>query len=382
MFKFILPLLLLTNVAFAEDDGFVHHPTPKDPVYIKASKYEVFKSQLPALPQPNSQEQLSDEKELFHLQNTRTSQECALAKEEVLVSLKSFYGEPRGSLKDADVNKLTGFFEQVRNDGDYFIQRMKKDFPRERPFNYIKGLSPCVAKEVTLAYPSGHAALSKLYALILSDFFPADKAKFEARAIEIGRHRVLSGMHHPTDIESGRKLAELIYKELKKSKKYQDDFKKLAKDYLAMDLPYEPFAEIFKKLQIAEKKKLINRGEAHITVITPIEYHHVLRPKGVSIEEIDQIAKDMDIQNSNYEVLCLGLGEIAIDGNLEQTYYLVVQSEDLLNLRMAIYRLFLSKGGSKVDFDPAHYYPHITIGFTKRDLHESDGVIKDSRSCI
>jgi len=27
------------------------------------------------------------------------------------------------------------------------------------------------------------------------------------------------------------------------------------------------------------------------------------------------------------------------------------------------------------------YYPHITLGFTERDLHLQDGAVKDARSC-
>ena len=28
------------------------------------------------------------------------------------------------------------------------------------------------------------------------------------------------------------------------------------------------------------------------------------------------------------------------------------------------------------------YYPHITIGFTKKDLHANDGIVKDLESCL
>lgn len=212
----------------SQDKEFVHHPVPKDPIYLSPSLYESFKSQMPVPPPLKSASQRSDEKELFSLQSSRSEANCAQAKEEVFVSLKSFYGPPRGPLGETDVNALSDFFGKIRNDGDYFIQKMKKDFPRKRPFAYIKGINPCVAKEVTGAYPSGHATLSKLYASILSDFFPLDREKIEKRAVEIGKHRILSGMHHPTDIESGRKLADLIYDELKKSKKYQMEVKELA----------------------------------------------------------------------------------------------------------------------------------------------------------
>ena len=107
---------------------------------------------------------------------------------------------------------------------------MKKDFPRHRPFSYIKGVTACVPTEESPSYPSGHGTISKLYALVLMDLYPTEKDKLEKRGIEIGQHRVQIGVHHPTDIEAGRKLADLLYSELKKSKKYQDRFEKLKTD--------------------------------------------------------------------------------------------------------------------------------------------------------
>ena len=63
-------------------------------------------------------------------------------------------------------------------------------------------------------------------------------------------------------------------------------------------------------------------------------------------------------------------------GQNEFTYFVVVQSEDLISIRKKIQDSFVGKGGDKNDFNPLNYFPHITLGFTKRDLHESDGVIK------
>ncbi|MFN7685626.1 MAG: phosphatase PAP2 family protein [Oligoflexia bacterium] len=101
-----------------------------------------------------------------------------------------------------------------------------KSLAQYPPFLYVKGLNPCVPKEVTGAYPSGHAVLSKLFSLVLSDFFPGKKDQLEARAKQIGDHRILSGMHHRSDVEVGRSIAILIYEEFKKSKSFLNDFEK------------------------------------------------------------------------------------------------------------------------------------------------------------
>ncbi|MBH47747.1 MAG: hypothetical protein CME71_06215 [Halobacteriovorax sp.] len=149
--------------------------------------------------------------------------------------------------------------------------------------------------------------------------------------------------------------------------------------YLSMDIPYEPVSKLFKFLEVKTGLSLTSRGEAHITVITPIEYFDVLKDK-ISIEEINLIAKE--IQTSKFKILCLGQGAKELDGKLEQTFYLVVSSSDLLKIRKDIQTKFISNGGRAENFDPFKFYPHITLGFTKRDLHESDGIIKDTSSCM
>jgi hypothetical protein len=74
---------------------------------------------------------------------------------------------------------------------------------------------------------------------------------------------------------------------------------------------------------------------------------------------------------------------VALEGKSEQAYYVVVQSEDLVNVRRAIFRKYCEKGGESSLWDPQHYYPHITVGFTKQDLHEeSNGVRKGANSCF
>lgn len=221
--------LALPLHAEAPDTGVVHHPEPKKPIYVSEEWYKTLKQELPHPPIKKSNKQKRDEKELHRLQKNRTEADCDAAKGEILVSLKAFYGTPGSPISDADIEKLSPFFEQLRNDADYFIQLLKKDFPRERPFLYVKGIEPCVAKEVTGAYPSGHAVLSRLFQHVLTDLYPEHKKYIKGRSKTIADHRVLVGMHHRSDIEAGQALANLIYKEFKKSDQYKKDFENAKK---------------------------------------------------------------------------------------------------------------------------------------------------------
>lgn len=148
-------------------------------------------------------------------------------------------------------------------------------------------------------------------------------------------------------------------------------------DYLAMNVPYAPAGRMKDDLLKRTGKTLRDRGEAHITVITPPEYK-IISPY-LTIGEIKQMAATMNLQKSQFEVRCLGHFNLK-DNKLTEVYYLVVASDDLVRFREAVQKRMEAEGGR--GFVAGHYYPHITLGFTSRDLHESDGAIKNEKSCV
>lgn len=151
--------------------------------------------------------------------------------------------------------------------------------------------------------------------------------------------------------------------------------------YLAMNLVYDDFTPLLRSVENNFEVALQSRGEAHVTVITPLEYYDVLQDK-VSLEEIDNIANNFGIQSSELELLCVGRGQKEIGGKIESTYFVVAQSQNLLNIRKEIQKLYEERGGEPSAFKADNYFPHVTLGFTLRDLHESDGILKDQRSCV
>lgn len=153
-------------------------------------------------------------------------------------------------------------------------------------------------------------------------------------------------------------------------------------NYLVMNLPFTPVADVFKQLLLKERVQLTSRGEAHLTIITPIEYWRTLKPAGITISEINELAVKAKIQSLGFTPICLGQGSALLEGTIEKTFYIVVKSSDAINMRKAIKKLFIGRGGDASLFLPENFHPHITIGFTKRDLHESDKVIKNKSTCI
>ena len=150
--------------------------------------------------------------------------------------------------------------------------------------------------------------------------------------------------------------------------------------YLAMNLPYKPYKDLLEQIQTTEDITLKNRGEAHITVVTPIEFDQVLKRR-LSIDLIHNMAAEFSLQQTPYETLCVGTGSKEIDGKTEKAYFVVVDSPGLVELRRLIQKAFVKAGGSAADFVPENFHSHVTLGYSLRDLHFEDGVIKNKASC-
>lgn len=155
--------------------------------------------------------------------------------------------------------------------------------------------------------------------------------------------------------------------------------------YLQVTLDYAPFKPLYDALKRAYPQ-LQSRGEAHITVINPQEYDQVLSKAGVRMSEINEIAKRANIQAAKYTISCLGRSRLSLDKDKpnvkSDTYYLVLSSPALVKIRQEVNRLYLRKGGEPSLFSPEAFWPHITVGYTTRDVFLfPDGVFKGTNTC-
>lgn len=93
------------------------------------------------------------------------------------------------------------------------------------------------------------------------------------------------------------------------------------------------------------------------------------------------MALENNIQSLNWTAECVGTASLVINNNTETVYFVVVNSPALFELRKKINEAFIRNGGDKKAFDPNKYEPHVTLGYTKRDLFMEDGVSKNKISC-
>jgi hypothetical protein len=144
------------------------------------------------------------------------------------------------------------------------------------------------------------------------------------------------------------------------------------KNYISLDLEYGEYQKILNNLDSFLSTKLNNRGEAHITVITPPEFKIVS-----SVVDASTVHQEWENwPKKSFKQICLGEGKLYEKDQLLKTYYIVVESSDLLEFRNDLKKKYNIK-----NFSADVFYPHITIGFTVKDLHLEQGVVKNKKSC-
>lgn len=154
--------------------------------------------------------------------------------------------------------------------------------------------------------------------------------------------------------------------------------------YLAMDLNVTFLNPLIAELNATSSLSLKSRGEAHITVISPPEFNFGLKTV-MTMDEINQIALELGIQNSKFRVACLAR-QSQMDLKLSKryaVYNLIVDSPALFAIRNMIQEKYLEKGGDPSNFDSERFYPHITLAFEEHgDWFPEDQVFKTMRTCV
>jgi len=194
-----------------------------DHYYIAAAQPA---AEIAAPPAPGSPEDKKDFETLLDWQARRTEADCGKANAQASADYDKFFGDISPFPAPLPPEASTILFH-VYFDAGKTVSAAKKRFARERPFRRNKELTPCLGRIAGLSYPSGHATVSRLFALLLSDLDPARRAAFMARADQAALNRVIGGVHHPSDIEAGKLLGNAIYADLQQTPSFRADFEKL-----------------------------------------------------------------------------------------------------------------------------------------------------------
>lgn len=181
----------------------------------KDLKFDVFSPEeireaLGEYPELGTAESDEDFFILRYYQRTRTQEQCRIAAEQDSVTLRSLYARNGGPLTDAEALRLTPRLLLVYAEAGANIYIAKNLYKRPRPYLVDETLTPCAPEESSYAYPSGHTTLAYVLAHVLTDIYPERAEALMDWAKFISENRVLGGVHHPSDLVAGKKLAQMI----------------------------------------------------------------------------------------------------------------------------------------------------------------------------
>lgn len=118
----------------------------------------------------------------------------------------------------------TRLFDTLHETGNAMEKQGKKKWRRVRPPVFDTRIRPVARYSASGSYPSGHATFSFLAAIVLADMVPEKSEQIFTRAREFGEHRVTGGVHYPSDIAAGQRLASLIAVLVQQNPGFQQDY--------------------------------------------------------------------------------------------------------------------------------------------------------------
>jgi acid phosphatase (class A) len=202
----ILILSLFTSSAFA------------DWTKIPSSEFS-----LPPPPKEGSEDYERDFRILHEEQKTRTEAQCSLARKQKWPGYAVFFKNTEGILTQEEFERAEALGKKVLKFAERVSVSIKKKYNRPRPYDTDNTITPCVDKpQGSKAYPSSHATEAAAGACMLAEIYPDRAGALIEFAKDLGLLRVISGVHHPSDVEAGWDLADAICDRLMQ----EADFKK------------------------------------------------------------------------------------------------------------------------------------------------------------
>jgi acid phosphatase (class A) len=183
-------------------------------------------------PAPGSSEEKKDLGAVIEASRNRTPQDAEAARADGVTSVLRFADVLGGGFVTENLPFALPFFVNVAADVHAIVGTAKVNFDRLRPYAIDTQVAPLLSDREAMtashhrsgSYPSGHASFAYATAVLLAVMVPEKAADIFARAALFSQHRLVAGVHYPTDIEAGRIAGTVIAHALLRDPRFQADF--------------------------------------------------------------------------------------------------------------------------------------------------------------
>jgi len=208
----LLLALLLATPAFAADGNT--QPGATDLTLLLAPP--------PAAGSPAAHDDLQA---VLVAQSTRTPADEEAAKADADRSAFRFADVLGPGLTADALPRTAAFFKRVNKLDKITVDAAKSFWRHPRPAEVFDQVHPLsVEKPDDWSYPSGHATFGYTTAVLLANMLPEKRTAIFDRAALYARHRVVMGVHFPSDVEAGRIAGTVIAAQLLRDPAWQADF--------------------------------------------------------------------------------------------------------------------------------------------------------------
>ncbi|MEO8314241.1 MAG: phosphatase PAP2 family protein [Pseudomonadota bacterium] len=198
---------------------------------------------LQLLPPPPADEAAQQDLEAVHAaQQSRTPEQIVEAEASSAMDAFVFDSVLGPAFTRERVPGTAEFIKRVFRSSLPHLQATKNCWNRPRPFMVDPTIAPlerslastrlrfapAPAEDMSYApsYPSGHAFVGAMLAILLSELVPERRVELSAFGRAYGDARVTSGVHFPSDVEAGRMLAALLVEALQQDARFRADLRK------------------------------------------------------------------------------------------------------------------------------------------------------------
>ena len=178
--------------------------------YLNAGQVDLMRL-LPPPPAGDSAQAAAEMAEVVALEATRTAVRAAQARADVAESVHDMFGAVLGPAFTPERTPLTGaLFDRIAETENAVTGPVKRGWARLRPYQVNAALHPAVPPSRSGSFPSGHATLGRLAAIVLAAMLPEHRAALFARAADYAESRVIGGVHFRSDIVAGMNAGTAI----------------------------------------------------------------------------------------------------------------------------------------------------------------------------